>query len=126
MSKKDSVAVAAQFFVSRAPRPVILEVEVAASKIDGFVKEYNNWTGEDQDWSNISADGHALDMEARKWGVEARIYFGGDSVVENQMRRYGCTIGSGDIRVPGHRRVNNKQLFKELVSVHGFRIGYNY
>ena len=49
------ISIAAQFLISRVPRPIILEVEVRNSKIEGFVEAYHDWTGERQDWANISA-----------------------------------------------------------------------
>ncbi len=119
------ISIAAQFLISRVARPIILEVEVRNSKIEGFVEAYNDWTGERQDWANISADGHALDVGEGKWGVEARIYFSRDDAVVNQMRRYGYKVDNGGVRVRNSRRINNRRLFQELVSVHGLRIGYN-
>ena len=125
-SKRNSnVTIAAQFFISRAMRPIILEVEVSASRQDSFAKEYSKWTGKIQTWSEITND-HALDIGQGKWGLEARCYFyDTDNAIVHQMRRYGYKVTSGNVRIPHTKRINNNELFEELVFVHGLRIGYN-
>ena len=123
--KNINVTIAAQFFVSRAPRPIILEVEVATARQNAFANDYGQWTGENQAWADIAGD-HALDMGAGKWGLEARCYFyDTDNAIVHQMRRYGFNVSGGSVRLPHTRRINSNKLFQELVSVHGLRIGYN-
>ena len=118
-------AAAAQFFISAAARPILIEAEMAGRAIERFVEEYNDLTGETQSWRTISADGHALDVGSGKWGIEVRIYFPRDEMVANQMRRYGFAVDEGDLRMGDSNRINNRELFRELVGVHGLRIGYN-
>lgn len=127
MQRKDEnrISIAAQFLISRASRPLLIEAEVRNSKIEDFVSEYNGLTADNQKWPDISADGHAMDMGEGKWGIEVRIYFPKDEVVMNQMRRYGFAVENGKVRMRNSLRINNRKLYRELVSTHGLRIGYN-
>lgn len=127
MQRKDEnrISIAAQFLISRASRPLLIEAEIRNSKIEDFVAEYNELTEGNQEWSDISADGHAMDMGEGKWGIEVRIYFPKDEAVMNQMRRYGFAVENGSVRMRNSLRINNRKLFRELVSTHRLRIGYN-
>lgn len=120
-----NTAVAAQFLVSAAARPILIEAEMARNAIDRFVEEYNDLTGETQSWQTLLAGGNAMDMGYGKWGIEVRIYFPRDELVANQMRRYGFTVDDGGMRMGDSNRINNRDLFRELVAVHGLRIGHN-
>ena len=120
-----ATTIAAQFLISAAARPILIEAEVARRSIGGFVEEYNDLTGETLSWQTLSAGGHAMDMGYGKWGTEVRIYFPRDELVANQMRRYGFTVDDGGIRMGDSNRINNRDLFRELVDVHGLRIGDN-
>ena len=116
---------AAQFLVSAAARPILIEAEMRQSKINSFVEEYNSLTGENENWQTISASGHAMDVGDDKWGIEVRIYFPKNDIIANQMRRYGFSVNDGDLRMRDSHRINNRELFRELVEVHGLRIGNN-
>lgn len=113
------------FLISRAGRPIILEVEIRSTGIDRFVREYNEWSNDTYTWADLAAEGHAMDMGEGKWGVEARVYVPLDHAFRNQMRRYGFRVESGHVRHRNTFRINKKDLFRELVRTHGLRIGYN-
>jgi len=116
---------AAIFLVSRAQRPITLEAEVAHAQIAKFLKDYEEWTGARLKWSKLADDGHVVDCGQGKWGSEYRIYFVKDQIVMNQLERYGFLVEDGNVRHKGTFRVNSKELFEQLVSSNGFRLGPN-
>jgi hypothetical protein len=116
---------AALLLINRAPRPIILEVETADSHKNRVVQEYSNWSGQEATWDKLAQTGFALGVGQRKWGKEYRIYFFKDYIVKTQLERYGYSVDDGDVRHPGTFRVNDRSLFRELVEVHGFRLGKN-
>lgn len=116
---------AALFLISRAQRPIILEVEVASHMIKKFVKNYCEWTGTKSTWSKLSGKGFAIDCGSGKWGAECRIYFTKDETIKRQLKRYGYKIENGDIRYDGTFRINSKELFQQLVEHDGFNLGNN-
>ena len=124
-ARNPNTSAAAQFLVSAAARPILIEAEVRHSAIQSFVEEYSNLTGQTQSWQSISAGGHAMDVGEDKWGIEVRIYFPKDHTVANKMRRYGFLVDDGDMRMGDSHRINSRGLFRELVAVHGLRIGDN-
>jgi len=116
---------AALFLISRAQRPITLEVEIAGAKIPDFIKEYSEWTGESWTWSKLAKNGYATDCGSGKWGVECRIYFVKDQPIKTQLSRYGYKVENGDVRYDGTFRINSKELFRELVYKDGLRLGHN-
>ena len=66
-----------------------------------------------------------MDVGYDKWGIEVRIYFPKDASVANQMRQYGFMVDDGGMRMGDSNRINSRDLFRELVAVHGLRIGHN-
>ena len=116
---------AAIFLVSRSPRPIILEAEVASSKTSDLVKNYNSWAGSRFTWKQLEKDGHVFDCGEGKWGSEYRVYFVQDISVKLQLERFGLKVDKGDVRYPNTFRVNSKQLFEELVSAFGMKLGSN-
>lgn len=101
---------AALFLISRAQRPITLEVEIAGTKIPQFLKEYSEWTGESWTWPKLAKNGYAADCGSGKWGVECRIYFVKDQTIKTQLSRYGYKVENGDVRYDGTFRINSKEL----------------
>jgi len=116
---------ASLFLITRAQRPIILEVEVAHRQVSQFVREYSSWTGINTTWDQLVQTTFAMDAGSGKWGTECRIYFVKDQTVKNQLERYGCSVDDGDVRNYGTFRVNSKMLFQQLVERHGLRLGSN-
>ena len=116
---------AALFLISRAQRPITLEVEIAGIKIPQFLKEYSEWTGASWTWPKLAKNGYAVDCGSGKWGVECRIYFVKDQTIKTQLSRYGYKVENGDVRYEGTFRINSKELFRELVYKDGLRLGHN-
>ncbi len=116
---------AASFLVSRSGRPIILEVEIRSDGIETFMEEYRAVTGTRTQWEKFVEDGCAFDMGEGKWGRECRIYFPDDTVVRNQLRRYGFNVERGDVRHGNTWRINNNLLWQVLVDSHGLRLGSN-
>ena len=116
---------AALFLISRAQRPITLEVEVARNMIPKFLEAYYTWTGKTWAWSKLAEKGFAVDCGSDKWGMECRIYFVKDQTIKTQLSRYGYKVENGDVRYDGTFRINSKELFRELVEKDGLRLGHN-
>lgn len=116
---------AAIFLVGRSDRPIILEVEIRTDGIEGFMEEYRALTGTRTSWEKFVDDGHAFDVGEGKWGRECRIYFPKNTVMRNQLRRYGFNVERGDVRHGETFRINNNLLWRVLVDSHGLRLGPN-
>ena len=60
-------------FFKRTGQTVFIEAEAKESRVQNFIRDYNNRLSENL---NISDDGIiALDDDANKWGLELRCYF---------------------------------------------------
>ena len=116
---------AALFLISRAQRPITLEIEIAKKMIPQFVEAYSMWTGKTWTWSKLAEKGFAVDCGSGKWGMECRIYFVKDQTIKTQLSRYGYKVENGDVRYDGTFRVNSKELFRELIEKDGLRLGQN-
>lgn len=116
---------AALFLISRAQRPITLEVEIARKMIPQFIKDYSSWTNKQWTWSKLAEKGFAVDCGSGKWGMECRIYFVKDQTIKAQLNRYGYKVENGDVRYEGTFRINSKELFKELVEKDGLKLGHN-
>lgn len=116
---------AALFLISRAQRPITLEIEIAKKQIPQFLKDYSTWTGKSWTWGKLADKGFAVDCGSGKWGMECRIYFVKDQTVKQQLSRYGYKVENGDVRYDGTFRINSKELFRELIEKDGLKLGYN-
>jgi hypothetical protein len=116
---------AALFLISRAQRPITLEIEVARKVIPKFIKDYSEWTGKSWTWEKLEDKGFAVDCGTGKWGAECRIYFVKDQTIKTQLLRYGYKVENGDVRYDGTFRINSNELFKELIEKDGLRLGHN-
>lgn len=126
-SKMPSVFVerAAAFLIARAKRPITLEAEVAHKHITRFVREYEQWLGEEVTWNKLLDAGVVFDCGSGKWGSEYRIYWPMSDSSKRQMERYGFRVEKGDVRHRKTNRINNKDLFEALVTMDGLTLGKN-
>lgn len=104
-----------------AASPVLFEAEVASGAMARFTKRY-------EDATTISVSPGSppeLQRQDNKWGAECRIYFNSDEVAE-VIGALGITVETGRPYHPEYTyRVNNNDLWWELVEVYGFELGTN-
>jgi hypothetical protein len=111
---------------SAAPHPysgTLLQAEVPAGAQADFERRYAAATG-----STVSAGGSA-DYQAQdnKWGPELRIYFN-DPALAASFNASGHHVEqgrSGYLSGSYAYRINNNDLWWELVETHGLHLGLN-
>lgn len=105
-------------FFKRTGQSVFIEAEAKESRVQNFIRDYNNRLSENL---NISDDGIiALDDDANKWGLELRCYFNDSNGFPN-----GVQITSNRAyRTEYSYRFNDVDIIWELFDL-GYRIGLN-
>ena len=104
-----------------AASPVILEAEVAAKALPRFVIRYEAATGVPVSPGSPPE----LQLQDNKWGAECRIYFNSDAVA-GAIGALGIHVEEGRPYRPEFRyRVNNNDLWWELVEAYEFELGNN-
>ena len=101
--------------------PVLLEAEVASSSMTRFANRYEAATG-----VPVSAGSPPeLQLQHNKWGAECRIYFDSETVAD-AVGGLGLHVEEGRPYHPEFRyRVNNNDLWWELVETFDFELGSN-
>ena len=99
---------------------VLLEVEINPDQKNNFEQRYFDITGE------LPPGNEHYQTQYNKWGIEYRIYFEGDadSIAQLVDNGYHVENRASGYRADFNSRINNKELFWEMVK-EGYRIGFN-
>lgn len=98
-----------------------LEAAVSPSRATTFEERYREATGE------VVSPGNPPEYQSQpnKWGAECRIYFNSPHVAE-QAEGMGLHVEEGRPYKNAYRyRINNQELWWDLVESYGFRLGVN-
>lgn len=119
-----SISIIAQQLVASSGRPLILEAESKTSRIDGFIAEYSLEKGRAL---NSGEEDAIIDVgDENKRGVEYRIYFPHNTALKTQIESHKTVkVERGSCWHDNTHRINNRDLFWELVQIHGLVLGQN-
>ena len=100
---------------------VFLEAEVADSGQNRFAQRYESASG-----TTVSPGRPPeFQLQSNKWGMEGRIYFNSTTLMRS-VESNGFHIEVGRPYHPEYRyRINNNDLWWELVEDYQFRLGIN-
>lgn len=100
---------------------ILLEAEVAASVQTRFIQRYQAAAG-----TTVSAGNpQELQLQSNKWGAECRIYFN-SVALRDWAQSQGIHVETGRPYQPNYQfRINNNDLWWELVEDYQFRLGIN-